>query len=306
MVSNLTSKSDPGGRTSEAGSSRVVDTLDRSKFVNDFMFPGRPVLVRNALAAWSMAPPWSLTSMTERFGHHRVPLYDTLFSLHGVSTFGRYVAGYTGDAVTGIPPYLRWFARQNTKRLPWADGAFADLEPDWTMPDWLPDSEYVFPRVRANVDAARDPFPAKGLFVCGRGGRTRLHVDPWASDACLCQTTGTKRFIMFEPEAGEVLRAGDAVVDLDQPDERKFSRWHEAKPAFDEVLRPGDAVFVPAGWYHTAIALADSVSITWNFVHRTHESRFERYLRSGGANDPTVNYFNQRTAHRSGDTHRDT
>jgi hypothetical protein len=51
-------------------------------------------------------------------------------------------------------------------------------------------------------------------------------------------------------------------------------------------------VFIPSGWYHSAVALTDSVSITWNFVHRTHEARFARYLNSSASeDDPTVSYF---------------
>lgn len=265
--------------------------IDRATFLDRHLLRGRPLLARGALAGWRAAPPWDLATLAGRFGEQRVPLYDTLFALRGVSTFGRYVAAHTGPAATGVPPYLRWFARQSTARLPWADAAFAALAGEWAMPGWLPESRYLFPRTSGPVDAARDPFPAKGLFVCGRGGRTRLHVDPWASDACLCQVTGRKRFIMFAPGAGEVLRRGDRMVDLDHPDEAHFPRWREAVPEFDDVLEPGDAVFVPGGWYHTAIALTDSVSITWNFVHAVHEDRFGRYLRGGGAQDPTVAYF---------------
>lgn len=266
-------------------------TLDRNGFTNRFLTPGRPIVVRDALAAAGWPPPWPLSTLTQRFGPRRVPLYDTLFSLQGLSTFGGYVAKHTGDAVTGVPPYLRWFARQSPDRLPWADAAFEDLADEWSMPAWLPASDYLFPRTTSTVDAARDPFPAKGLFVCGRGGRTRLHVDPWVSDACLCQMTGTKRLMLFPPSAGEVLRAGDSVVDLDAPDESQFPRWREARPELDEVLRPGDAAFIPAGWLHTAIALEDSVSITWNFVHETAADRFAQYLINGGADDPTVRYF---------------
>jgi hypothetical protein len=280
---------DSAGRA--IGTSSSVDTLDGSVFANQYLRPGRPVLVRQALGTWESAPPWSLSALARRFKDHRVLLYDTLFSLEKVSTFGRYIARYTGEAVTGVPPYLRWYARQNHQQLPWADEAFRELEPEWTMPEWLPVSDYVFPSLAADVNALRDPFPAKGLFVCGREGRTRLHVDPWASDACLCQLTGTKRFIMFPPEAAEVLASGSNVVDLDAPDERAFPHWHEARAVFDEVLGPGDVVFVPAGWLHTAIALEDSVSVTWNFVHATHESRFARYLDGGGFRDETVRYF---------------
>lgn len=268
-----------------------TESLTVDTFVDDFLVPGRPALARGALADWAWRPPWQLSTLTQRFGRCRVPLYDTLFALRGLSTFGDYVARYTGDAVTGVPPYLRWFARQSPDRLPWADSAFAELERDWAMPEWLPTSGYVFPLTRGRVDAAHDPFPAKGLFVCGKGGRTRLHADPWQSDACLCQATGDKRVIMFPPEASELLTAEEAVVDLDDPDDSAFPRWRDAQPGFDEVLRPGDAVFIPAGWYHTAIALADSVSITWNFVHEAQATRFQHYLDSAGADDPTVAFF---------------
>lgn len=272
----------------------TVGALDVGTFVDEFLTPGRPVLVREALAGCAWAPPWDLPTLTERFGDYRVPLYDTLFALQGLSTFRDYVAHYTGGAVTGTPPYLRWFTRQSPDRMPWADAAFTQLARDWSMPGWLPRSGYLFPASSETVDVTRDAFPAKGLFVCGRGGRTRLHADPWVSDACLCQTTGDKRVVMYPPAAGELLTTDDgSVVDLDAPDDQAFPRWREAEPAFDEVLHPGDAVFIPAGWYHTAIALDDSVSITWNFVHEVHEARFGRYLASGGDADPTVRFFRQ-------------
>jgi hypothetical protein len=143
---------------------------------------------------------------------------------------------------------------------------FAELAGAWKTPGWLPSSGYVFPYVPGIANVVRDPFPGKGLFVCGRGGRTRPHADPWLSDACLCQATGEKRMIMSPPG----------------PDD---------EPRFDEILRPGDAAFIPAGWRHTVVALSDSVSITWNFVHQVHRDRFELYLDSGGVNDPAVRYF---------------
>jgi len=91
--------------------------------------------------------------------------------------------------------------------------------------------------------------------------------------------------------AGELLADRAGVVDPDRPDDRRFPRWREARPELDEILQPGDTIFIPAGWYHSAIALTDSVSITWNFVHEIHERRFSSYLRAGGSADPTVAFF---------------
>ena len=268
-----------------------ADSVGADRFFEDHLRLNRPLIVRGALRSWSAEPPWSLDTLTDRFGDHPVPLYDTLFSLQRVSRFADYITAHTGPAVTGIPPYLRWFTKQSRDRMPWADAAFAELATDWTMPSWLPDADYIFPRTTGSVDAARQPFPARGLFVCGTGGRTRLHVDPWASDACLCQVTGSKRFVMYPPEAGAVLADPRSTVDLDRPDEARFPRWREAEPVLDEVLHPGDAIFIPAGWFHAATALSDSVSLTWNFVHRVHEQRFADYLRTGGAANPIVAYF---------------
>ena len=270
-----------------------IDTLAADEFLERFLVPRRPALVRGAAMTWNWAPEWSLDALVDRFGHHRVPLYGSLFTVHGVSTFGNYVARHTGAVESASPPYLRWYARQSPDRMLWADAAFAELADDWAMPDWLPRSDYLLPRLPGTVDAARNPFPAKGLFVCGKGGRTRLHVDPWTSDACLCQATGTKRVLLFAPETADLLGGNGGLVDLDDPDDAAFPRWREAKPEFDVVLHPGDCLYIPAGWPHAATALTDSVSVTWNFVHRVHETSFERYLRSGGAADPAVRYFTQ-------------
>lgn len=274
----------------------AAGALSPGQFLEDFLAPGRPVVVRGALGSWPAAPPWELGELTRRFGDAPVPVFDTLFSLRRVLRFADFVAAHTGPTVAGVPPYpyLRWYTRYSHETLlPWADEAFAALAGEWSMPSWLPESDYVFPRWRGPVDAARDAFPARGLFVCGTGGRTRLHIDPWASDACLCQVTGSKRFMMYPPTTGELLADGAATVDLDQPDELRFPRWRQAVPVLDEILYPGDAIFIPAGWYHAAVAQADSVSITWNFIHRVHEDRFAAYLRSGGETDPVVSYFQE-------------
>jgi hypothetical protein len=81
--------------------------LDADTFLHEYLIPGRPVLVRGTLADWTWAPPWDLGTLAERFGELRAPLYDTLFALRGLSTFGDYVQRHMGRAARGVPPYLR-------------------------------------------------------------------------------------------------------------------------------------------------------------------------------------------------------
>jgi hypothetical protein len=196
---------------------------------------------------------------------------------------------------------MRWYTRQRHLQLICADEAFAALAESWTAPAWLPTADYVFPAIKEDADPVRDRFPAKGLFVCPAGGRTRLHVDPWASDACLCQVTGQKRFIMYPPSGAKFLSDGESVVDIDQPDNIRHPEWKSITPAIDVTLSSGDAIFIPAGWFHAAVALTPSVSITWNFVHAVNASRFAAYVESGGSSDPTVKYFHPTPAGPSGE-----
>lgn len=280
----------PSSHRSPAGAD-ATPVVDPDTFSQGFLAAGRPLVSRGCLSRWSWRPPWDPAELARLFAGQRVPLYDTLFSLRGLSTFDAYVQRYTNGAAGEAPPYLRWFARQSDHRLPWADEAFAALASSWSMPEWLPRSGYVLPRSAGELDSARDAFPARGLFVCGPGGRTRLHADPWGSDACLCQVTGDKRLTMFSPDAAELLSDGASVIDLDAPDDGAFPRWREARPDVDEILHPGDAAFIPGGWLHTAVALQMSVSITWNFVHESHRDGFDAFLRDYRGDDPTLSYF---------------
>jgi hypothetical protein len=270
-----------------------MSSIGQNEFVDTYLAGNKPFVARNCfLRTWPMAPPWELSLLAERFADYHVPVFDTLFEMQRVVNFRDYVAMIENRRPGDEPvPYMRWYARQRRFQMICADKAFTELADSWAAPSWLPSADYVFPAIRQDADPVRDSFPAKGIFICDAGGRTRMHVDPWASDAVLCQVTGEKRFIMYPPEAAEFLSDGDAVVDIAAPDDARFPRWRSVGAALDVTLSPGDAIFIPAGWFHTAVALTPSVSITWNFVHETNVGRFAKYLESGGATDPVVKYF---------------
>jgi hypothetical protein len=270
-----------------------ISGIDQDEFICAYLSRNKPLVARGCfLQTWALAPPWGLDLLAQRFGAYHVPVFDTLFKMIRTVKFSDYVSMIESDRPSAEPlPYMRWYARQRHFQMICADGAFAELAESWAAPSWLPSADYVFPQIKGNADPVRDSFPAKGIFVCAAGGRTRLHVDPWASDAVLCQVTGEKRFIMYPPSAAEFLSDGESAVDIERPDYARFPRWKSIQPALDVTLSPGDGIFIPSGWFHTAVALTPSVSITWNFVHEVNADRFSAYLESGGSADPTVRYF---------------
>lgn len=267
--------------------------MSSAEFIAVHLAENQPLVSRSWCRQWwPKPPPWDLGELARRFGDCRVPVFDSLFEMQRVVRFEEYISAMADGVADGEPvPYMRWYARQRNFQMICADDAFVELAGDWAAPSWLPSDDYVFPAIKKNADPTKDSFPAKGLFICAAGGRTRLHADPWASDACLCQITGEKRFVLYPPAAGKALCDDAGVVDLDRPDTARFPQWNSVEPALDVTLQPGDAIFIPAGWYHAAVTLSASVSVTWNFVHAVNADRFKEYLASGGSADPTVKYF---------------
>ncbi len=155
------------------------------EFIEAHLARNQPLVTRGWYRqGWPQPSPWDLDELARRFGDCRVPVFDSLFERQRVVRFGEYVSAMADEGGAGEPvPYVRWYARQRGFQMICADDAFAELAGDWAPPSWLPSGDYMFPAIKENADPTRDRFPAKGIFICAAGGRTRLHVDPWVSDA---------------------------------------------------------------------------------------------------------------------------
>ncbi|MFI9407029.1 cupin-like domain-containing protein [Nocardia sp. NPDC052316] len=261
----------------------------RQEFVDRHLAVARPLVVRQGLNTWRIAPPWNFDTLVARVGDQRVPLYGSLFDFIGLSTFRNYHDRFlTSAAPTAQPAYLRWYTRQSEARLPWADSAFDALADFWHAPQWLPADGFVFPAYGGRTDVVRQSFPAKGIFVCGRGGMTRWHVDPWRSDAYLCQVIGHKRILLYRPGTAAPRDPEALGSVIDTPD--ALPPGWPAEPLIDVVLAPGDCIYIPQDHPHAAVALSPSLSLTWNFVHRANDAGY-RALVASDADDATLRYF---------------
>jgi hypothetical protein len=93
------------------------------------------------------------------------------------------------------------------------------------------------------------------------GNRTRVapHFDE--SDNIACVVAGRRRFTLFPPDQVGNLYIGPldftvagqpaSMVDLAAPDLERYPRFAEAlRHAFVADLEPGDAIFIPALWWH--------------------------------------------------------
>ena len=100
----------------------------------------------------------------------------------------------------------------------------------------------------------------------GNRTHTRTHWDQSQNLACV--VAGRRRFTLFPPEQLKNLYVGPleftlagqpiSMVDIDTPDLETYPRFAEAlEAALRAELGPGDALYIPAMWWHDVLSLED-------------------------------------------------
>lgn len=206
-----------------------------------------PVLLDGCVDEWPAKQRWgSAEALCDAYGDVSFDLADD------VSMSLREYAAYAATATADFPLYL--FERR-------FKGARAALLDDFKPPSLFADDLLAL-------------VPGSSMRYWIAGGRrtgTCLHVDPLLTSAwnsCLC---GAKRWVLLPP--GTALSStlapkvatpcgwfADAYPELVAMAERGEVRMLEC------VQRPGQTIYVPAGWWHAVLNLEWSVAVTHNFA----------------------------------------
>ena len=210
----------------------------------------RPVVVRNFAASWPATNRWTPDWLAENFGEIDVsvcagrngdPRPDRNFAAHQTeTTLGQFVsdiqqAGATNDL----------YAVSNNRLMsnPALAPLFADVNPD---PE-------IFPADRIVPGSV-------ALWIGPEGTVTPLHHD--TTNVMFCQMYGRKQVTLVAPEE---FRVADSAIDfyakcdIGTPEwKRKFSDVQTLRT----LLEPGDAIFIPVGWWHRVESLDISISFS--------------------------------------------
>ncbi|SJM92316.1 cupin-like domain-containing protein [Crenothrix polyspora] len=277
----------------------AIDMPSADEFVENYIAKNQPVIVKGLDFDADQLKPEALKAS---LGDLTALLYGSLFDLEDILSLSDYMDDWfnlTGAMEENVP-YVRWYNKLKDVDFAWGDEAFQRLAAVWRTPHCLPKADFLVPvsAAGAGTNPVCDAFPYRGLLVAARGARTRLHRDPFCSDAVVCQFYGTKEVALYRPErADELTKASDGTsfggfVDVREDKLDSLS----AIPDYHGFLRPGEMVYIPHGWLHDVIVTEDSVSITWNFVHRQGAKEFSRYLASQSNGDPEfeiLQYFHR-------------
>ena len=160
-------------------------------------------------------------------------------------------ANFIDAIISGQKQYLRSLSA-NRKATAAFDTDYPEISCDFTLPPEL------------NVDAM---FHSSVLRIAGPV-RMWLHYDVMAN--ILCQIRGTKKLLLFPPSdiTNLGIDHGKSSSDLDAFDIKSFEVTSLANCSPLEVtLRPGDVLFLPPLWGHTAAPL-EGISIAINIFFR--------------------------------------
>ena len=259
--------------------------LSYEEFAKKYLYPNKPVVVTDALRQWKALSRWTPEFFKNEFGTMKFAIND---SEVGQSSYkngaGReFVMSQFIDQVLASTdekpaPYFR-----NQILYDLFPTLKQDIQPlpDYFLPNWLPD-HYLLKPVREILNRGA----AIEIYIGGKGGAFPiLHYDGAGTHAFLMQIYGRKQYIVYPPDQEKYLYPSPEKINLslinsvEHPDLQRFPLFANAKPIIF-VLEPGELLFVPSHWWHTAKMLTPSITISINVLNESNWHELVSYVAS--------------------------
>jgi len=263
-----------------------VKKLPKEEFFTNYLLKNTPVIITDAMDNWDIKR-FQPESLKKEFGSEFTQVYNDLFDLQNVASLENYLNTNFSKPEKKVKEYVRWYTKLKDVDFLWSDSIFEKLQDAWNHPYFLPKDFLLMPPCHGNqtMDITKNRFPYKGLFISGKGARTRLHRDPFNSNAVLCQFYGEKEIYLYAPDQEKYVMNEGEFVNIINPDMEKFPNFSEAEPTYHLILEPGEIILFPAGWFHDVTSVSDSISVTWNFVHAFELENFQSFIKENPEDD---------------------
>ena len=226
----------------------TAENLSGEDFLHSFYAPGRPVLIKGAMAGWPALERWTPDYLAETVGdamiefqgdRSRAADYELAKDRHKMR--GRFRDFIAMVRHGGNNAYLT--AYNSAANGP----ALAPLQADL-----------------GHLEAYLTRAPGM-LWIGGEGTFTPLHFD--LTNNMLAQVTGTKRVILIPPSQTQRLAHKSHVFSevRDITDEARLALYPQARDVlrYEVLLTPGDLLFVPIGWWHQVRSESFATMLTY-------------------------------------------
>lgn len=257
--------------------------LSYEEFSTQYLYPNKPVIVKGALSKWKAINRWTPEFFKTEFG-------DVTFSVND-SEKGQGEYKSDGGTQYNLAEFIDlvlastdehpapYFRNQLLYELfPTLKDDIQPL-PEYVHPNWLSD-RYAVKRVAEILNRGA----AIELYIGGKGSSFPvLHYDGAGTHAFLMQIHGRKQYIVYSPDQDPFMYASpdkpnvSRVNSLDCPDLERFPLFAKATP-ITFFLDPGELLFVPSHWWHTAKILSPSITVSINVLNQSNWHELEKYV----------------------------
>lgn len=262
------------------------EECEQEELVRDVLARDRPAVLKGLVKNWEItrrgqSSPQQLSAYLQRF-YHGAPLEVWLGppSIKGRFFYRDDMQGFNFDRKKAhLPTALQYLMDQNAQSQPEAVYVGAT-----SIPDTLPglESENSLSLVSREVPP--------NIWI---GNRVKISCHFDTSKNIACNVAGRRRFTLFPPEEIGSLYVGPidltpagqpiSLVDVNHPDFERFPRFKTAlRSARVADLEPGDAIYMPAMWWHHVESL-DDVNVLINYWWNNNaqvDSPFESLVHS--------------------------
>jgi hypothetical protein len=231
--------------------------LSRQSFLDEFYARGQPVILDDACDQWPACSRWSPAYLAEVLGDQPVEV------MTGRDADPDYEIN--GDAHKDTMPFDEYVSK--VIGTDWSNDTYLVannrlLESKAASALW---KDFHFDDRFLRSDADRS---LSFLWLGPAGTVTLLHHD--VMNVMFHQVYGWKHFILVSPLETPRLYNNVSVyaaVDPKKPDLERFPAFAQAHP-IHLTIGPGQALFIPAGWWHHVESLETSISVsTTSFVY---------------------------------------
>jgi hypothetical protein len=242
--------------------------LSYSEFCRQYLLTNTPVIVTDALREWKALSSWTPEFFRTQFGDMNI-VFDAGPGGKSPATTAYKMSQFIDEVLHSSndnpAPYFR--NRVLSDLFP---SLKADIEPlpEYFQPNWLGDRYMV-----KQVGEVLNRGAAIELYIGGTGGTFPvLHYDGAGTHAFLMQIYGRKQYIVYPPDQEPFLypspeRQNLSLIDnVETPDLERFPLFAKASSSVF-YLDPGELLFVPSHWWHTARMLSSSITVSANVLN---------------------------------------
>ena len=242
--------------------------MSPDEFLREHLEPGVPVVIGDATREWSARSTFTPAWFCARFGERRLDVDGEAYSVRAL------FESLARSSVEQPAPYpCHWDMLKVFPEL--AD----EIEP---RPAYARPDRTLHPLLPQRLLGAAHTVE---LFFGGPGGQfPYMHYDYMGLHAFISQLYGRKEFTVVAPEYTECVYPEPAnpwrssIENHHAPDLEKYPRFaHAEKLTF--VVEPGDTLFIPNGWWHTARSLEVTISVAFDLLNDSNWGRFRNEVR---------------------------